>query len=105
MNDLESLRHEFPALEEGGRATGDLIAAADERQPGRPLLQKVMERGRRLPAGEVGLGEARKRAEEELARLPEPIRGLEPADPPYPVRISDELRARAERARKRTAQS
>jgi nicotinate phosphoribosyltransferase len=79
----------------------DVLARADEQHPGRPLLEKVMEGGRRLPAGEIDLEEARKRAAFEIPRLPERIRALEPAVPPYAVRISEELQAATERARER----
>lgn len=78
-------------VEEGGVAVKDVIGRADERLPGRPLLRKVMEGGRRLEAGREDLDAARARAREELARLPDPVRGLEPADPPYPVEVSDAL--------------
>ncbi len=78
-------------LEEEGRAVRDVIARAEERLPGRALLLPVMRDGERLPAGRDDLGEARSRAREEIGRLPERIRGLEPADPPYPVGLSDAL--------------
>ncbi|HEX7119873.1 MAG TPA: nicotinate phosphoribosyltransferase [Longimicrobiales bacterium] len=84
--------------EEDGRAVGDVIARHDEALPGRPLLVKVMERGRRLDAGRVGLDAARARAADEIARLPDRLRALAPADPPYPVRVSDRLAADAAEA-------
>lgn len=74
-----------------GRATGDVIARADESLPGRPLLRPVMQDGRRLPAGAEPLDAARRRAREELARLPRRIVELEDADPPYEVTVSGEL--------------
>lgn len=88
-------------VEEGGRAVGDVIARRDEAIPGRALLVQVMESGRRLPAGRATLDEARARAAEELARLPDHVRGLDPADPPYPVRVSDRLLADAAEAAER----
>jgi nicotinate phosphoribosyltransferase len=90
-------------VERDGRALNDVLALADERQPGRPLLQKVMEGGRRLPAGEADHQQARKRAAAELARLPDRIRALEDADPPYPVEVSASLERESERARERLA--
>ncbi|HWV55838.1 MAG TPA: nicotinate phosphoribosyltransferase, partial [Longimicrobiales bacterium] len=45
-----------------GRAVRDIIARWDEDLPGRPLLEKVMERGRRLDPGRSGLEAARARA-------------------------------------------
>jgi nicotinate phosphoribosyltransferase len=88
-------------IEENGIAVADVLAAVDEEHPGRPLLEKVMEGGRRLPAGEVDLEEARKRAAFEIPRLPERIRALETAVPPYTVRISEGLQAATDRARER----
>ena len=49
-------------IEENGTAMEDVLACADEEHPGRPLLCKVMQGGRRLPPGDVDLKEARKRA-------------------------------------------
>jgi nicotinate phosphoribosyltransferase len=80
---------------EGRRAVRDVIARADEEAPpgGRPLLVHVMAGGRRLPTGRVSLDEARERARDETARLPERLRTLEPPDEPYPVEVSAGLRA------------
>lgn len=47
-----------------------------------------MEGGERRGAGAEELDAARERARREVARLPEPILALEPADPPYPVEVS-----------------
>jgi len=71
---------------------GDLIGLADEELGGRPLLVPVMRGGRRLETGREKLAVIRRRASAELAMLPEPLRRLEPADPPYRVEVSDELR-------------
>jgi nicotinate phosphoribosyltransferase len=78
-------------VEEAGRAVRDVLALADEPPAGRPLLRKVMERGAPVTAGADGLEEARTRAREEIARLPERIRALAPAEPAYPVEISAAL--------------
>jgi nicotinate phosphoribosyltransferase len=86
-----------------GETRGDVIARHDEVLEGRPLLAPVMRGGRRLPVGEDTLGAARERAAKELARLPERIRALSPADPPYPVEISAALAAEHERAREGAA--
>ena len=72
---------------------GDVVARADEALAGAPLLQQVMGGGERLPAGERTLDQARERAAREIARLPERLRELEPAAPPYPVEVSAALRA------------
>jgi nicotinate phosphoribosyltransferase len=78
--------------ERDGCAVGDVIARADEKCAGRPLLEQVMERGLRIAAGRAGLEQARERAAEEMTRLPDAIRALRLAEPPYPVEVSDALR-------------
>jgi nicotinate phosphoribosyltransferase len=80
-------------VERDGVAVHDVIALQDERIEGRPLLEKVMEGGRRTAAGLFTLREAIERCRDETARLPAPIRSLEPADPPYPVRLGPRLQA------------
>lgn len=80
-------------IDENGMAARDIIGLANEEHPGRPLLVKVMERGTRLAAGDVDLATARTYAREQIATLPAAMRRLEPADPPYPVAVSDRLRA------------
>ena len=52
-----------------------------------------MQGGRRTAEGTIDLHEARERARKELARLPDRIQVLAPADPPYPVLVSDRLQA------------
>ncbi|HUG88802.1 MAG TPA: nicotinate phosphoribosyltransferase [Actinomycetota bacterium] len=87
--------------EEGGEATGDVIARADEELPGRPLLEPVMRRGE-VTSAEVGdLEAARARARREIALLPPRIRALPPADPPYPVAVSEALVGHQNRVRER----
>jgi nicotinate phosphoribosyltransferase len=78
-------------VEEDGVAVRDVIARADETVPGRPLLRAVMRSGRRIESAHGTLEGARRLAAEELARLPAPVRGLEPAEPPYRVDVSDAL--------------
>lgn len=77
--------------ERDGVATRDVLARWDEEHDGRPLLRRVMRNGRRTAAGRDELETARNRAAEEIAKLPERIRALEDADPPYPVEASDTL--------------
>lgn len=88
-------------VESDGVAERDVLAGRDETLAGRPLLHPVMREGRRLPSASPTLEEIRARAAEEIAKLPEKLRSLEPADPPYRVEVSDALRARAERLRAR----
>jgi nicotinate phosphoribosyltransferase len=78
-------------MEEEGRAVRDVLARQGEDGPGRPLLRKVMEGGRRTDDGREGLENARRRAREEMARLPERILELETAEPPYQVEVSRAL--------------
>lgn len=73
---------------------GDLIAQADESAEGTPLLQKVMEKGRRLPAGRSNLEHSRRYARNQLRMLPEPLRHLHRSDQPYPVDRSPGLEQR-----------
>jgi nicotinate phosphoribosyltransferase len=79
-------------FDENGRMTGDLLAL-ETRVPyagGREaLLRQVVKEGRRI-APSPSLDEIRKRAARELARLPEPLRLLQP-DATYPVEVSDNL--------------
>ena len=77
-----------------GRFAGDRVGLADDAGDGEPLLQPVMRAGRRLPSTGT-LAQARSRCAVQLARLPEALRALEPAASPYPVEISDTLRALA----------
>ncbi|MFO1300207.1 MAG: nicotinate phosphoribosyltransferase [Burkholderiaceae bacterium] len=78
----------------GGRLAGDRVGLVDDAGDGEPLLQPVMRAGRRLPSSAT-LAQARSRCAAQLARLPEALRALEPAASPYPVEISDTLRALA----------
>lgn len=75
-----------------GTPLGDTLALADEELPGEPLLVPVMRDGKRTDAGRESLAAARRRAGAEIARLPERLRRLEPADPPFTVAISERLR-------------
>lgn len=88
---LPGRKQVFRQEDEHGRARRDVVGRADESLPGRPLLRKVMEEGRRLPAGTEDLERLRRRTSEELQRLPERIRTLDDADAPYEVDISAEL--------------
>jgi len=87
-----------------GRAARDVVALHDEEHEGEPLLALVMEGGARTAAGRSTLEEARRRAAREIARLPDRVRAIEPAAPPYTVEISERLRA-AQREVARTAGS
>jgi nicotinate phosphoribosyltransferase len=80
-------------LIEGGRMVRDTIARHDERLAGEPLIQAVMRAGRRLPGGQTPLADARRHAQGELARLPEPLRSLVPNSAHYEITVSAQLQA------------
>ena len=76
-----------------GRMRGDILSLEDEAQEGEPLLQMVMQGGKRMAASPA-LADIRTRAAGELARLPAPLHRLEGAAP-YPVEIGAALRRMA----------
>ena len=88
---------------DGDRDTGDTIARAEEDLSGRPLLGPVMRDGARLVPPTANLAETRGYTAEQIGRLPETVRGLPEADPPYPVEISAKLNAYHQEVVRRTA--
>jgi nicotinate phosphoribosyltransferase len=72
-----------------GRMRGDTVTLADDVRPGEPLLVPFMRDGRRLDPPE-SLERSRRRAAEQLARLPVHLQELDVA-PVYPVRIAPAL--------------
>ena len=85
-------RKQLYRVESGGCATHDIVARADEPAPGRPLMNLMMRGGQRLAPSEL-VAHARERAARELAQLPAAVRGIDRANPPYPVEVSETLRA------------
>lgn len=81
----------------GSGIVEDVIGLADERLEGEPLLETVMSRGSRTPAGRRTLAEARERLRGQLARLPAPLRRLDRSPEPYRVLTSDALAAERRR--------
>ena len=67
----------------------DVLALADEDQPGDGLLQPVMRAGKPLAAGPA-LSGIRARVRAQIAALPPALRLLK-ATQPYPVRVSEKL--------------
>ena len=61
-----------------GLASRDVVARYDESFPGRPLLERVMARGRRLPVTDRSLHAIRSNAEKRLGELPEFLRSRDP---------------------------
>jgi nicotinate phosphoribosyltransferase len=74
-----------------GRMEGDTVTVEGDPADGEPLLRPVLRQGR-LVAPLPTLAQARAHAAAELARLPAPLRRLEPLSAPYPVSISPALR-------------
>jgi nicotinate phosphoribosyltransferase len=72
-----------------GRTAGDILSLENDDQAGEPLIELVMQGGKRLKPGPT-LGEIRARAARDLERLPEPLRRLEPGAS-YPVEVSEAL--------------
>jgi nicotinate phosphoribosyltransferase len=72
-----------------GCMAGDVLSLESDDQRGEPLLQLVMRGGRRV-APPPTLAETRARAARDLARLPEPLRQLNP-EGSYPVQVADAL--------------
>jgi nicotinate phosphoribosyltransferase len=72
-----------------GRMAGDILSVETDRQPGEPLIEHVMQGGRRIMSSPT-LADIRARAARDLARLPAPLRRLEPSTS-YPVTIADAL--------------
>jgi nicotinate phosphoribosyltransferase len=89
-------RKQIFRIEEEGEAVGDVLARHDESLPGRPLMKKVMEAGKRLPSHVTSLDAIRENRAREAALLPSRLRALLPASPPYPVEVSEELQRYAE---------
>jgi nicotinate phosphoribosyltransferase len=78
-----------------GVAVGDRIGRRDEAAgPGEtPLLEPVMEGGRRTAAGRVTLEAARAHARSARETLPPTVRSLDAPPHAYPVAVSERLAA------------
>ncbi|MFZ3070039.1 MAG: nicotinate phosphoribosyltransferase, partial [Anaerolineaceae bacterium] len=75
----------------------DVIARADEKLEGRPLLKPVVRGGIRLHNAEISLASSQAYAKEQINRLPVPLRSLTRAEAPYPVKLSPTLQEYQER--------
>ena len=76
-----------------------MIALADEKVKGEPLLVKVMENGE-ITCDLPSLGEIRATASENLSKLPEKYKKLSGA-PTYPVELSQALENLIEKLKRR----
>jgi nicotinate phosphoribosyltransferase len=85
-----------------GRMAGDVLSIESDVQRGEPLIQLVMQGGRRIGSSPA-LAEIRARAARDLALLPEPLRQLEPQGS-YPVQVADGLVQLASEVDSRLAQ-
>ncbi|HET6569255.1 MAG TPA: nicotinate phosphoribosyltransferase [Rhodothermales bacterium] len=86
---------------EEGKAVRDVVTAHDEASDGRPLLELVMQGGRRTEAGRRTLDEARERCLGSILHLPDELLALEEVAEPYPVLVSARLRQEAQELRRR----
>ena len=73
-----------------GCMQSDWLTEENDPAQGEPLLELVMKNGRRIAPPE-SLAVVRERAAADLARLPDRLRTLAPADPPYPVEVAPRL--------------
>ncbi|RDV01056.1 nicotinate phosphoribosyltransferase [Undibacter mobilis] len=83
-----------------GRMSGDALSVEGDPQAGEPLIEQVMRGGERIKPAPT-LAQIRERAARDLARLPEPLRQLQPGND-YPVKVADKLVALAKEADART---
>jgi nicotinate phosphoribosyltransferase len=85
----------FRRYDQAGHMAGDLLTLDTDQAQGEPLLRPVMLGGKRMADVET-LEQARSRCHADLMRLPPELHALEPASIPYPVTVSDALKALAE---------
>ena len=86
-----------------GRLAGDTLSIESDSHPGEQLIEPVMKDGLRLRPAPT-LAEIRAQAKNDLERLPEPLRELEP-DMTYSVEVADTLVKLAADVDHRLAQS
>jgi len=86
-----------------GRLVGDVLSVETDEHPGEKLIEAVMKDGRRVKPPEP-LAEIRARAAQDLARLPEPLRAMQPSMA-YPVEVAPPLFQLAAEVDRRLAQS
>ncbi len=90
----------FRSHDAAGRIERDVLALAGERQPGTPLIVPAMRAGKRI-APSPPLTEVREHALRELDRLPQQLRCLQRAEPPFRAEVSPALRALADEVDRR----
>ena len=85
----------FRRFDSQRRIAADTLALTSCRACGQSLLVPCMRAGRRV-AGALSLEHAREHARSQLAALPERLRSLAPASPPFVPEIAPQLRALAD---------
>jgi len=80
----------YRAYDASGVMTSDVLTLETDPQPGEALILPVMRNGKRVQAPET-LTDIRRRAAEQLQKLPRRLRELEDASP-YPVTVAPALR-------------
>jgi nicotinate phosphoribosyltransferase len=96
---LPGRKQVFRFKDKKGNFAKDMIALADEKMEGEPLLVKVMENGE-ITYDLPSLGEIRATASENLSKLPEKYKKLSGA-PTYPVELSQALENLIEKLKRR----
>jgi nicotinate phosphoribosyltransferase len=96
---LPGRKQVFRLKDNKGNFAKDIIALADEKMEGEPLLVKVMENGK-LTCDLPSLGEIQATASENLSKLPEKYKKLTDA-PTYPVELSQALEDLIKRLRRK----
>ncbi len=86
---LPGRKQVFRRYAPSGEMADDLLTLEEDPQEGEPLLRPVMRAGRRVAPRE-SLEAARRRAREQMERLPARLRRLE-TEPPYPVIVAAPL--------------
>jgi len=84
-----------------GRMSGDILSVETDKQPGEALIVPVMRAGKSV-APLPTLAQIRERAAHDLARLPEPLRQLQPGAN-YSVKVADALTALAKQTDAKTS--
>jgi len=80
----------FRSYDQAGHISGDILGLESDRLDGERLILPVMKQGRRIGAA-ASLRELRAKTLEQLKRLPNGLRCIEPASP-YPVAVADSVR-------------
>ncbi|MFQ5425451.1 MAG: nicotinate phosphoribosyltransferase [Gaiellales bacterium] len=84
-------RKQVTRVARDGTFAHDVVGLFDEPADGESLLHEAMRAGRRTPAGGATLTDARVRAASQLCALPEHLRELDDASPPFQVTTSPGL--------------